>query len=369
MNRMTSEAVKPLKILVPDAHLRDLDVERQVSGERLDYDVFDETEASAIPEAIWRSCDAILVWHRMKITPDVVSRLDRCRLIVRVGVGYDNVDVEACRRRGIPVSNVPNYGTTEVADHALALLLHLVRGLGSYETRLKADLSSGFVAENVPVVRRIRGAIFGAIGMGRIGTAIARRASAFDMKVIYFDPYLPEGHELGLGIERVNNLDALLERSDVVSVHVPLSEPTRNLLIGAAQLQRMKPGGILLNVARGGLVDLEAVYDALRSEHLAAAGVDVLPKEPPVPPPRLVAAWQANEPWLAGRFVVTPHAAFYSEAGYLDMRRFSAEILLDFLFRAHLRNNVNSGWDVAAAASVRHTPLNPRRTSHGIRAT
>ena len=105
----------------------------------------------------------------MRITPAVVAMLDRCRLIVRVGVGYDNVDVDACARRGIPVSNVPNYGTTEVADHALAMLLHLVRGLGTYESRLKADLRVGFFCRGSPVVRRIRGATFGAIGMGRMG--------------------------------------------------------------------------------------------------------------------------------------------------------------------------------------------------------
>lgn len=338
----------PLKILVPDAHLRDLDVERGVSGDRLDYLVFDETDPAAIPDEAWRSCDAILVWHRMRITPEVVAKLDNCRLIVRVGVGFDNVDGAACRARGIPVSNVPNYGTSEVADHALAMLLHLVRGLGSYEARLKADLAAGFMAEDVPVVRRIRGATFGAIGMGRIGTAIMRRAAAFDMKVIYVDPYLPEGHELGLGIERVKTLPELLSRSDIVSLHVPLSEKTRNL-IGKPELALMKPGGILLNIARGGLVDVDAVHDALKSGHLAAAGLDVLPKEPPVPAPPLIAAWQAGESWLAGRLVVTPHAAFYSEAGYHDMRTFSAEILLDFLFEGQLRNNVNPGWDAKAS--------------------
>ncbi|WID98611.1 C-terminal binding protein [Bosea vestrisii] len=337
-----------LNVLVPDAHLRDLDVERGVSGDRLDYTVFDETDPAAIPDEIWRNCDAILVWHRMKITADVVAKLDRCRLIVRVGVGFDNVDGAACRARGIPLSNVPNYGTTEVADHALAMLLYLVRGLGSYEARLKADPVAGFVAENVPVVRRIRGATFGAIGMGRIGTAIARRAAAFDMKVIYVDPYQPEGHDLGLGIERVRAQEELLRRADIVSLHVPLSDATRNLM-GTAQFAAMKPGSIFINIARGGLVDVDALHDALKSGHVAAAGLDVLPKEPPVPTPALIEAWRSNASWLAGRFVVTPHAAFYSEAGYRDMRTFSAEILLEFLFEGRLRNHVNPGWDAKAA--------------------
>lgn len=332
------------KILVPDAHFRELDIERAITGDRFTYEVFDEMDPAAIPEASWRGCDAVLMWHRMRITPAVAEMLaERCRLIVRVGVGFDNVDVKACAAHGIPVSNVPNYGTTEVADHALGLLLYLVRGIGSYQERLKADLVKGFYAEHVPVARRIRGATFGAVGMGRIGTAVARRAAAFDMKVIYFDPYLPEGHELGLGLERVDSLEELLGRSDIVSLHTPLSAETRNI-IDADRLAQMKPGSILINIARGGLVDVDAVHDALRSDHLAAAALDVLPKEPPVPAPALLAAWQAEEPWLAGRFAVTPHAAFFSEAGYVDMRTFSAEIIVDLFEKGRLRNNVNPDW-------------------------
>jgi phosphoglycerate dehydrogenase-like enzyme len=348
-------------VLVPDAHMRDIDVELSISGDRVDYLVYDETDSAKIPDTVWRSCDAILVWHRMHIPASVVAKLDRCRLIIRVGVGFDIVDVAACRKRGIPVSNVPSYGTTEVADHALALLLHLVRGLGSYDARLKADLVNGFVAENIPVVRRIRGATFGAIGMGRIGTAIARRAAGFDMKVIFFDPLLAAGHELGLGLERVKTMEALLERSDVVSLHVPLSEATRNLM-GVAQFSRMRRGSIFINVARGGLVDIEALHDALESGHLGAAGLDVLPKEPPVPTPRLIREWAANAPWLAGRLVVTPHSAFYSEAGYHDMRVFSAEILMDYLFGGSLRNNVNPGWQdnvPIEANAVTPVPVGP----------
>ncbi|MFI4994507.1 MAG: C-terminal binding protein [Hyphomicrobiales bacterium] len=333
----------PFKILVPDVHPRDLDIERSVTGDRFVYEVFDESDPSAIPEASWRGCDAVLLWHRMHITAAVANLLDRCRIIVRAGVGFDSVDTAACAARGIPVSNVPNYGTTEVADHALALLLYLVRGLGTYQDRLRADLQKGFGGGAVPVVRRIRGSTFGAVGMGRIGTAIARRASGFDMKVIYFDPYLPDGHDLGLGLERVNSLEMLLSRADIVSLHVPLSDETRNI-INADRLRQMKPGGILINIARGGLVDLDAVENALRSNHLAAAALDVLPKEPPVPAPSLIEAWRRNEPWLAGRFAVTPHAAFYSEASYVDMRTFAAEIIVEFFEKGRLRNIVNPDW-------------------------
>lgn len=332
------------KILVPDAHLRDLSIESAVSGDQFEYLIYDETNPAGIPQQHWRECDGILVWHRMRITPDTVAMLDNCKLIVRVGVGFDNVDVDACRKAGIAVSNVPNYGTTEVADHAIAMLLYLTRGLGTYEKRLKADPVKGFVAEGAPVVRRLRGLTFGAIGLGRIGTAVARRAAAFDMNIVYYDPYLPEGHELGIGYKRAHTLEDLLTASDIVSLHVPLSTETR-AMINDNLLAQFRDNSIFINIARGGLVDIDALYRALQSGKLAAAGLDVLPVEPPSPCPSLIDAWRNEEEWLAGRFIVSPHAAFYSEAGYVDMRTFSAEIMMDFLLRNKVRNNVNPGWE------------------------
>lgn len=332
------------KILVPDAHLRDLAIESAVSGDRFEYLIYDETNPSAIPEQHWRECDGILVWHRMRIAPQTIALLDNCKLIVRVGVGFDNVDVDACRKAGIAVSNVPNYGTTEVADHAIAMLLYLTRGLGTYEKRLKADPVKGFVAEGAPVIRRLRGLTFGAIGLGRIGTAIARRAAAFDMKIAYYDPYLPEGHELGIGFERKQTLEELVATSDIVSLHVPLSAETRSM-INDTLLAQFRDNAVFINIARGGLVDIDALYRALQSGRLAAVGLDVLPVEPPSPSPALLEAWRNDEAWIAGRFIVSPHAAFYSEAGYVDMRTFSAEIMLDFLLRNKVRNNVNPGWE------------------------
>lgn len=335
--------MKEIRVLVPDVQFDDMDIEKSVTGDALTYLVHHEIDADRIPDEEWASCDAVLVWHRMKIDARVVAKLQNCKLVVRVGVGFDNVDVEACRARGIPVSNVPNYGTTEVADHALAMMLSLVRGLDQYQARLRADPTSGFVAESTPVVRRIRGSTFGAIGLGRIGTAIARRASAFDMNVIFYDPFLSEGHDLAVGYERVRTLEELLRRSDVASLHVPLSAQTRNIM-NAETLAMMKPSAILINIARGGLVDLAALEDALREGRLEAAGLDVLPKEPPDVSMPLVGAWQRQEPWLHGRLILTPHAAFFSAAGYRDMRTFSAEILLSYLTEGTLRNNVNPGW-------------------------
>lgn len=332
-----------IKVLVPDVQFDAMDIEMSVTGNALTYQVFHEIDPDVIPDEIWADCDAVLAWHRMKIDARVIDKLKTCKLIVRVGVGFDNVDIDACRARGIPVSNVPNYGTTEVADHALAMLLSLVRGLDQYQDQLRADPTLGFVAENTPVVRRIRGSTFGSVGLGRIGTAVARRAHAFDMNVIFYDPYLPEGHDLAVGYERAGSLDELLRRADVVSLHVPLTDETRNM-INAKTLALMKPNAILINVARGGVIDLFALESALWELRIEAAGLDVLSVEPPDVSMPLVGPWQRGEAWLKGRLIITPHAAFFSAAGYRDMRTFSAEILLSYFTKGVLRNNVNPGW-------------------------
>ncbi|UOM33116.1 C-terminal binding protein [Acuticoccus sp. I52.16.1] len=331
-------------VLAPDATPADLDLERAAAAGALAFRHFNETDPAGIPDEAWRGCDAVLKWKSMQLTAEVIAKLERCRFIVRVGVGTDNIDIDAARACGIPVANVPNYGTTEVADHGMALLLSLARGIEPYQTRLRADLVNGSVSTGVPTVRRLRGAVFGCVGLGRIGSAMARRARGFDMDVVYFDPALPSGHELGAGLRRARDLDSLLAEADVVSLHAPLTEATRGLM-NAARFAAMKPGATLVNIARGPLVDLDALEGALRSGHLAAAGLDVLPEEPPTGGHPLLTAWQNREPWLDGRLAVTPDAAYFSAASYRDMRTFSVETLRAGLLHGEFRDVVNPGWE------------------------
>jgi D-3-phosphoglycerate dehydrogenase len=325
------------------------DVAMSIAGDRFAFVVLDAHDVAQIPMRAWGACDAILVRNRIKIDQAVVAKLAKCQLIVRVGVGFDNIDLSACTARGIPVCNVPNYGTTEIADHTIGLLLYLVRGIGIYEERLRADLAANYVAHGAPVIRRLRGLTFGAVGMGRTGTAAARRAAALDMRIAYYDPLLPEGHELGVGVGRARSLSQLLAMSDIVSLHAPLNEQTHKMM-NADRLSEMRHGAILINVARGKLVDLDAIHDALRSGQLGAAALDVLPDEPPDPSAELFQAWLKREPWLAGRLALTPHAAFYSEDACQDRRLLSAGMVRDFFERALVRNCVNGGWERFASA-------------------
>jgi phosphoglycerate dehydrogenase-like enzyme len=332
---------QPMLLLMPDALFEDdAEIEREALGGATDILVHRELVADRIPDDDWRRADALIVYYGVPVDPALIERLDSCRILVRAGVGYDHIDIGACGARGIPVCNVPDYGTTEVADHAIALMLALARGLLSYHARLLADPHAGWHWSGAPLVRRLRGGTFGIVGMGRIGTAAGRRAQALDMDVCFYDPYLPDGTELGLGCRRVDSLQALLRASDVVSLHCPLTPGNRNM-IDAAALGALNPDALLINTARGGLVDLGALETALREGQLAGAALDVLPEEPPDPDHPLLQAFRRREPGFDGRLLLTPHVAWFSPSGRADLRRKSAETVRDFMLAGRLRNCVN----------------------------
>jgi len=331
-------------VLMPDAQFDDdAAIERAVLGQDVEVAVHHERRAERIPDERWRAADALILYHEVAIDEAVVARLERCKVIVRAGVGFDQIDVAACGARGIPVCNVPDYGTTEVADHAIALMLGLARGLVSYHQRLLAEPHAGWTWSGAPLVRRLRGARFALVGMGRIGTATARRARALDMTVSFYDPYLSEGAELGLGYERAESLEELVADADVVSLHCPRTPETTNL-IDERSLGRFQRGALLINTARGGLIDLAALEAAIRDGRLDGAGLDVLPEEPPPPGHPLMEAFRRREPWIDGRLLVTPHAAWFSEAGRRDLRSKSARSVRDFVEHGKLHNCVNQAW-------------------------
>ncbi len=328
-------------VLLPDAQFQDdAAIEQAILEPVARVEMFKAGDTAAIPAALWRTCDAVLLWHVLPMDGRILDVMERCKVIVRAGVGYDSIDIAACGARGIAVCNVPDYGTTEVADHAIALMLALRRGIVRYHDAVARDPVANWDVPQSPLIPRLRGQTFAVLGMGRIGTAAARRAAAFGMRVVFFDPYLPDGAELGLGCERVESLGELLRKADVLSLHAPLTDETRRI-IDAAALAAMKPSAILVNTARGGLVDLDALTAALREDRLAGAALDVLPEEPPVHGHPLLDALRAREPWTAGRLVVTPHAAWYSQSSYVDMRSKAARTIREVLEGKPPRNCVN----------------------------
>lgn len=334
------------------------DLEREELGKAYRLEVFRWAERDRVPAETLARARALLCNYAVRVDGALLDRMPRLRVVTRCGVGYDNIDVEAAGRRGIAVLNVPDYGTMDIADHAIALALSFLRGIPFYTTALHEDPVANWKFAAAPTVRRLSTLTFAVVGLGRIGTAAALRAKALGMRVSFFDPYRPTGTELAFGIERRESLEELLAEADVVSIHTPLTAETRGL-IGASALAAIKPGAILINTARGPIVDLDAVHEALRDGRLGGAGLDVLPDEPPSVEHPLIRAWREPGSPLRHRLILTPHAAWYTPSGVVDVRRKSARATRAFLETGRSRDLVNATALDAAAAAARARPEGP----------
>jgi D-3-phosphoglycerate dehydrogenase / 2-oxoglutarate reductase len=267
----------------------------------------------------------VLINQYVPITGEVLDALPRCRLVVRYGVGVDNVDVEAAEARGVWVANVPDYGRDEVADHTLALALALLRGVVTLDRSVR---DGAWDLEVARPLRRLATLTYGVVGCGAIGAAVARRAAGLGMRVLGYDlDRVPSDPP----IERVG-LEELLEAADLVSLHAALT-PASHHLIGAAALARMRPTAYLVNTARGGLVAQRALLAALEAGELAGAALDVFEQEPPDE-----LGWRlARHP----RVVATPHAAWYSEEAFHTLKTEVAREALRVLEGGQPRSPVN----------------------------
>ena len=287
----------------------------------------------------WRRVDALLVWRRV-IDRDTVALLDRCRIVVRYGVGYDEFDLAALDERNIPACNTPDYGTEEVADTAAAMILTLHRNVMRYNHECRR-ITSGWGGYAIKSSARTSTRTLGVVGVGRIGTALVNRMKPFGFTIVGYDPYQVPGHEKAVGYTRADSLDELLECADIVTLHCPLNEETEGMVDGDF-LSRMKEGSSLVNTARGKILkDLDCLEESLTSGHLASAALDVLPDEPPQEH-SLIRAWRKGDELLGGRLLITPHKAFYSTSAFYDMRYKAAETARLYLTAGRLRNQVTS---------------------------
>jgi D-3-phosphoglycerate dehydrogenase len=225
-------------------------------------------------ERLLPDADALLVRSETRVTADVLDRARSLRVIGRAGAGVDTIDVDAATARGIVVVNAPGGNATAAAEHTLALMLALVRRVSAAD----ASMKRGEWRRGAYVGSELTGKTLGLVGLGRVGGEVARRALGLDMRVLVYDPYVPEEHVQRLGLDP-SDLDALLQRADIVSLHVPLTEATRGIL-NAARIACLRPNAFLLNCARGGLVDEQALLAALDAGRLAGAGIDVYSREP-----------------------------------------------------------------------------------------
>jgi D-3-phosphoglycerate dehydrogenase / 2-oxoglutarate reductase len=313
------------KVLLTDYAWPDLEIEQALlslyDAEIVVAPATDEaTLVSLAPEA-----DAIMT-NWVDVRTPVIDAAAKCKIISRLGIGLDCIDVQRATERGIPVTNVPDYCLIEVAEHTLALLMALARKLHIFQTDARAgryDLSAGFP------LRRIEGRTLGLIGFGHTGRLVAAKAAALGLNVLATSR---TPHEPVPGVKQVE-LDELLRTSDFVSLHVPLTDSTRRL-IDAAALAKMKPTAFLINTSRGGVIDSAALADALAADRLAGAALDVHDPEPPD---------LSQPPYTEPRVLVTPHAAFYSEESVAELRRRAAHQVGTRLAGGVPENVINPG--------------------------
>jgi len=294
-----------------------------------------------VTDEMWAVADGIV--GGPDLPDEIIAKMKRCRIHVRPAVGFDNIDIARWGRHGIPVCNTPDYGTMEVADHAMALMLTLMKSIAFHDERLRQDPKGNWMPALNPFGKRLSICTFGIVGLGRIGTAAALRAKAFGMHVVFYDPYKPNGSDLALGIRRADTLAELMAQSDVVSVHAPSSEETRGL-IGREAFAAAKKGMILVNTARGVIVDIDALHDAMKDGTVLAAGLDVLPQEPADVQAPLIKAWHDEDEWIRHRLVLTPHSAFFTPESARDMRAIAARTAAKYLRDGRLENCVNEAF-------------------------
>ena len=260
--------------------------------------------------AIAREADGLLVTYA-KVPASLIEQLKRCKVIARFGIGVDSVDIDAATRAGIMVTNVPEYCEDEVSDHAMALLLSLIRKIPYANKKTHAGVWS--MPAVVPI-HRLRGSVLGLAGFGKIPRLVAVKAQAFGLQVQTYDPYISSETAAKLGVKLVS-LPELLGTSDYISIHAPLT-PETDRMFNAEAFRKMKRSALLVNTARGQLVDVEALVDALDNKLIAGAALDVLPQEPPPPNSRLF-----------GRddMILTPHTSFYSEESLVELQTKAAQ--------------------------------------------
>jgi D-3-phosphoglycerate dehydrogenase/(S)-sulfolactate dehydrogenase len=271
--------------------------------------------------------EALAVRSATKVTADLLAAATKLRVIGRAGTGVDNIDLPAATRKGVVVMNAPGGNSVSVAEHTMAMLLSLSRSIGDASNSTR---SGRWEKKRFSAGRELLGKTLGVVGTGNIGALVVQRALAFGMKVIAYDPFLSNEAAAKMGVELVM-LPEIFLRADAITLHVPLTEQTRNM-VGKAQLAAMKPGALLVNCARGGLVDEKALAEALQDKHLGGAALDVFESEPPPPDHPLFAC---------ENFIGTPHLAGQTEDAQEKVAVIVCEAMVEFLTTGTIRNAVN----------------------------
>ena len=266
--------------------------------------------------------EVLLVWHE-NINQEYCSYFKNLKGVIRYGVGYDNIDLEYLNKNKIIFCNTPDYGIDEVSSTALAGILNISRGLTQYDQMLKYmdEVDFNIWQENIiKNIKRTNKINVGIIGAGRIGSSLLRKLQVIGYNCGFYDPYVAQGYEKSLMVERYQHLDELLSNSDIISIHVPLNQSTKGM-VDNNFIHKMKKGSSLINTSRGPVIkNNEILLDALQSKQLDSIFLDVLPSEPPNLNDKLIKLWKQNKNVFNGRLIINPHTSYYSRDSFAEMR-------------------------------------------------
>jgi D-3-phosphoglycerate dehydrogenase len=284
-----------------------------IESPNIEFDVLGNYLSDNLSEEI----EYIIVWHQ-KIDKNYIDNLPNLKGIVRYGVGYDQIDIDYCRKRNIVVCNTPDYGTDEVSDTALAMIMNITRGISRYDYFSRSYFDT-WQENTIKSIKRNNEIKLGVIGAGRIGGSLILKANALRFQTFFYDPYVVRGHEKMLNSIRLESLKEILNACDIISINCPLNSETK-AMVDDEFISMMKDGASLVNTARGGIIsNIDVFYKALKEDKISNVSLDVLPEEPPKKS-LLLDAWRGKAPWLDGRFIINPHTAYYSDKSFLEMR-------------------------------------------------
>ncbi|WP_421826832.1 C-terminal binding protein [Larkinella sp.] len=319
MNRSTK------KIVITDHGFSNINPEKAVL-EQSGYELIDaQCKSEADLLAATRDAFALIVqWA--PITETIIRNLDHCRLIVRYGIGVDNLNLAAARERQIPVCNVPDYCIDEVSDHTLALAMALHRQIPATDQRVREGVWKIIPPGTVPACKD---ALFTTLGFGRIARVVLKKAAAFNFKLAAFDPFVSEKEMQALGVQKIT-FDEALANSDILSLHLPLNDKTHHLM-NRETLMKMKSNAVLINTSRGGLINTIDLAQALTRNEIGGAGIDVFEQEP-LP--------DAHPILQAPNTILTSHTAWYSQRSIPILQQFAAEEVLRMINGEPLKNQV-----------------------------
>ena len=298
-------------------HVTNPDIELEIFGKE-----FDITCLSLIPEeeqnAYLNSAHGILVWHQ-EINSKILQQLRNCKIIVRYGTGFDNIDLEVSRTLGIDVCNTPDYGIDEVADATCSMILNFIRQISFTSNEyLKGNIE--WARPSKFKLKRTSEHKLGIIGLGRIGSSVALKMKAFGISVGFYDPYISRGIEKSFGIKRFESLRELQKDSSIITLHTPLTSETISM-IDEGFISNLNYQTILVNNSRGGLFkNLDILLDGLNSNKISFLGLDVVPEEPPNRKSRFFKILEDSSGDVSSRIILTPHLSYFSEQSWPEMR-------------------------------------------------